>query len=97
MEIKNYTSAVNAYRYTSEITGKSAVSKEKNIRERTNTDKAEFSSASRTGFADCLKAAAKNAADQSASAERINALAQSIKDGTYNISAEDVADSILGL
>ena len=58
MEIKNYTSALNAYRYASEaasrpLSGKAQKSKGK------NTDKAEFSSSARASFSDTLKTAAK--------------------------------------
>lgn len=96
MEVKNYTSAINAYRYNAELSADKASSRRNKNVKRSNTDKAEFSSASKASFSDSLKAAAKNAAESSASAERINALASSIADGTYTVSAEDVADSILG-
>lgn len=95
MEIKNYTSAVNAYRFNAET--KLSVKAKKSSNEKTNTDKAEFSAAARAGFADSLKASAKNAAGASASPERLNALSKAINDGTYSVSAEDVAASILGI
>lgn len=95
MEIKNYTSAINAYRYNSEISEKK-VRTEKTVKAK-NTDKAEFSAASKSGFADALKAAAKNAADASASPERLSALSAEIAGGTYNVSAEDVASAIMGM
>lgn len=96
MEIKNYTSAVNAYRYASDcasrpLTGRTQKNKGK------NTDKAEFSVSARASFSDTLKAAAKAAADSSASPERIAELSAKIADGSYSISSEDIADSILGL
>ncbi len=95
MEIKNYTSAVNAYRFNAELsekkirTGKTAKGK--------NTDKADFSSAARASFSESLKAAARNAADSSASPERLKSLSAEIADGTYSVSAEDVASAIVGL
>lgn len=96
MEIKNYTSALNAYRYASEsasrpVSGRSQRNKGK------NTDKAEFSSAAKASFSDSLKAAAKAAADSSASPERLAALSAKIADGSYSVSSEEIADSILGL
>lgn len=96
MEIKNYANAINAYRYNSE-NGSPSVRREKNVKTKANTDKAEFSSAARAGFADSLKAAAKNAAQASASPERLSALSAKISDGSYNVSAEDVASAIMGL
>lgn len=94
MEIKNYTSAVNAYRFAAESMPKKtdkAVSASKS-----NTDKADFSSAARASFADSLKAAARTSADSSASPERIKALSEAVANGTYSVSAQDVASSILG-
>ncbi len=90
----NYTSAVNAYRYNAEA--KPAV-KTKKPASGANTDKAEFSAASRASFADSLKAAAKTAADASASPERLSELSRAVAEGSYNVSAEDVAAAILGL
>lgn len=96
MEIKNYTSAINAYRYASDcaskpVSGRTQKSKGK------NTDKAEFSASSRAGFSEALRTAAKAAADSSASPERIAELSAKIADGSYKVSSEDIADSILGL
>lgn len=93
MEIKNLTSAIGAYRYVSEsITDKSAAKKKTgNAR---NTDKAEFSSAARSGFSEALKAACD--ADRDASPERIRSIETAVKNGSYNVPAEDVAFSILG-
>ena len=95
MEIKNYTSAINAYRFNAELSEKK-VRADKTVKAK-NTDKAEFSAAAKSGFADALKAAAKNAADSSASPERLSALSAEIAGGTYNVSAEDVASAIMGL
>lgn len=96
MEIKNYTSALSAYRYASEAASRSFSGKAQKSKDR-NTDKAEFSSSARASFSDTLKAAAKNAADSTASAERLAELSAKIADGSYRIPAEDIADSILGL
>lgn len=94
MEIKNYTSAVNAYRFAAESKPRKA--DKATAAPKTNTDKADFSSAARASFADSLKAAARNSADSSASPERIKALTEAVANGTYNVSAQDVASSILG-
>ncbi|MCM1522973.1 MAG: flagellar biosynthesis anti-sigma factor FlgM [Ruminococcus sp.] len=98
MEVKNYLSAVNAYRYSGEMSAdKAARRRDNGGRKRTNTDKAEFSAAAKSGFAEALKAAAANSAESSASPERLKALSDKISDGSYSVSAEDVAASILGL
>ena len=94
MEIKNYTSVINAYRYNADA---AASVKSRTVKTRANTDKAEFSKNARASFSDTLKTAAKAAADSSASAERLNALSAQIADGTYDVSPEDVAASILGM
>lgn len=60
-----------------------------------NTDKAVFSSSSGTGALAGAKANAARAAESFASPERIAALKAMIADGSYNISAESVAASIL--
>ncbi len=96
MEIKNYTSAINAYRYASESASRPLTGKTQKGKGR-NTDKAEFSASARASFSDTLKTAAKAAADSSASAERLAELSAKIADGSYNVSSEDIADSILGL
>ncbi|MBQ5334178.1 MAG: flagellar biosynthesis anti-sigma factor FlgM [Oscillospiraceae bacterium] len=96
MEIKNYTNALNAYRYASESASRPVSGKAQRDK-RKNTDKAEFSSSARASFSDSLKSAAKAAADSSASPERLAALSAKIADGSYNVPSEDIADSILGL
>lgn len=96
MEIKNYTSAINAYRYASESASKPVSGRNQKNRGR-NTDKAEFSNAARASFSDTLKTAAKAAADSSASSERLAELSAKIADGSYSVSSEDIADSILGI
>ncbi len=95
MEIKNYASAINAYRYNAE--SKPQAARKKPASSAANTDKAEFSAASRASFADAMKNAAKASAGQSASPERIAALKAAVADGSYNVSAEEVAASILGI
>lgn len=94
MTVKNLSSAVNAYRYNMEPAGKKRTAAKKASGK--NTDKAEFSGSGRASFADTLRAAAKTAAESSASAERITALRSAVRDGSYSVSAETVADSILG-
>lgn len=96
MEIKNYTSAISAYRYASESASRPLTDKAQKGKGR-NTDKAEFSVSARASFSETLKTAAKAAADSSASAERLAELSAKIADGSYRISSEDIADSILGL
>ncbi|WP_432649552.1 flagellar biosynthesis anti-sigma factor FlgM [Huintestinicola sp.] len=96
MEIKNYTSAINAYRYASESASRPTAGKTQKNKGR-NTDKAEFSVSARASFSDTLKTAAKAVADSSASAERLAELSAQIADGSYRVSSEDIADSILGL
>lgn len=96
MEIKNYTSAVNAYRFAAENQASASRTQKKNAGVRTNTDKAEFSAASRQSFSDTLKAAASKAADSSASPEKIAAISMQVRNGTYNVSAEEVASAIIG-
>lgn len=97
MEVKNYLSAVNAYRYAGEASEKTVQRRVNSGKKKANTDKAEFSAAAKSGFAEALKAAAANSAESSASPERLQALSEKISDGTYNVSADDVAASILGL
>ena len=104
MTIKNLTSAVNAYRYNTEPAERKNRAAKKSAAGR-NVDKFDFSGPdsmdsagnARASFADTLRMAARSAADSAASPERIKALNTAVKDGSYNVSAEDVADSILGL
>lgn len=96
MEIKNYTSAINAYRYAGGSASKTLSGRTQKGSGR-NTDKAEFSVSARASFSDTLKTAAKAAADSSASAERLAELSAKIADGSYSVSSEEIADSILGL
>lgn len=96
MEIKNYTLSVNAYRYNAEAASDKMFRRDVSVKVK-NTDKAEFSVRGSVSFADSLKAAAKEAAESSASNERLSELAGKIADGSYNVSAEDVAASVLGM
>ncbi|MDE6592240.1 MAG: flagellar biosynthesis anti-sigma factor FlgM [Oscillospiraceae bacterium] len=101
MTIKNLSSAVNAYRYNTEPAERKRRTAGRSASGR-NVDKFDFSGTesagnARASFADTLRMAARSAADSAASPERIKALNTAVKDGSYNVSAEDVADSILGL
>ena len=91
MKINKYDSVMSAYARNSS----GSVRKKQNEKSAHNTDKAEFSSAARTGTAG-EKAAIARTAESFASPERIAALKAMIADGSYNISAESVAASILG-
>ncbi|MBD5139606.1 MAG: flagellar biosynthesis anti-sigma factor FlgM [Ruminococcus sp.] len=89
MKIEKYGSVMSAYmKNTYEPTGKkqrAAAGK--------NVDKAVFSSAS--GALNGMKASAARSVESFASPERIAELKAMIADGSYNISAETVAASIL--
>lgn len=89
MKIEKYGSVMSAYvKNTYEPTSrKQRVSAGKNV------DKAVFSSSS--GALNGLKASAAKSVESFASPERIAALKAMISDGSYNISAEKVAASIL--
>ncbi|MCM1577907.1 MAG: flagellar biosynthesis anti-sigma factor FlgM [Ruminococcus sp.] len=97
MTVKNLSSAVNAYRYNAE-----PAERKKSTAKRTsggrNVDKFDFSGAenTRASFTDALRAAAKSAAESSASPERLRALNTAVRNGSYNVSDEAIADSILG-
>lgn len=91
MEINKYGSVMSAYMKSSYEPAK---------RERTgasvkNTDKAEFSSAAKDGGVSQAKAAVKKEVESFASNKRITAIKTMIADGSYNISAESVAASIM--
>lgn len=60
-----------------------------------NTDKAEFSSVSKDGGVSQAKVNIKKEVESFASPKRIAALKAMIADGSYNISAESVAASIM--
>ena len=93
MEIKKYGSVMSAY-------AKTAYEPPKTKRESANvknTDKAEFSSASKSeGAVASAKASVKMSVESFASPETIAALKSMIADGSYDIPAESVAASILG-
>ncbi|MCM1329153.1 MAG: flagellar biosynthesis anti-sigma factor FlgM [Ruminococcus sp.] len=91
MEIKNYGSVMSAYvksSYEPARRERSGVSAK-------NTDKAEFSSAAKDGGIAQAKAAVAKEIESFASPKRIAALKAMIDDGSYNISAESVAASIM--
>lgn len=91
MKINKYSSVISAYaRSTYE-----PVRKKQSGKAAQNTDKAEFSSASKAGAAANAKAAVVKTVESFASPERIAALKSMIADGSYNIPAESVAASIL--
>lgn len=92
MEVNKYGSVMSAYMKSSyePIKSKRGSSAAK------NTDKAEFSSASREGAAaSAAKASVRQSVESFASPKRIAALKAMIADGSYSISAESVAASIL--
>lgn len=91
MEIKNYSSVMSAYMKNTYEPAKKKVGSPA----AKNTDKAEFSAASGAGALAGAKASAKKSVESFASPERISALKSMIADGSYNISAESVAASIL--
>lgn len=91
MEIKNYGSVMSAYMkssYEPAKRGHSGVSAK-------NTDKAEFSSVSKDGGVSQAKASVKREIESFASNKRVAAIKAMIADGSYNISAESVAASIM--
>lgn len=89
MEINKYGSVMSAYvKNTYEPAGKKV--KEAAVK---NTDKAVFSASA--GALNGAKASVKRSVESFASPERIAALKAMIADGSYNISAESVAASIM--
>lgn len=91
MEINKYGSVMSAYMKSSyEPTKRERVGTSAK-----NTDKAEFSSVPRDGGVSQAKASVKKEVESFASAKRIAALKTMISDGSYNISAERVAASIM--
>ena len=91
MKINEYGSVISAYTRAAY----EPVRKKQDGKTAQNTDKAEFSSASKAGAAAGAKAAVVKTVESFASPERIAALKSMIADGSYNISAESVAASIL--
>ena len=93
MEIKKYGSVIPAYAKTAYEPPKTKRGSA-NVK---NTDKAEFSSASKSeGAVASAKASVKMSVESFASPETIAALKSMIADGSYDIPAESVAASILG-
>ena len=91
MEIKKYTSAINAYRSVNfENEQKKSLT---SVKKEKNTDKADFSSVKNS--IDTIKASALKSTEGSASAEKIAALRTAISEGNYNISSEKIAAAIL--
>lgn len=89
MKIEKYGSVMSAYvKNTYE-----PKSKKQRVAAGKNVDKAVFSSAS--GALNGMKASAAKSVESFASPERIAELKAMISDGSYNISAETVAASIL--
>ena len=92
MEVNKYGSVMSAYMKTAYEPSK-LKKDEKSVK---NTDKADFSSASRgAGAVAGAKASVKKEVESFASPKRIAALKSMIADGSYNIPAESVAASIL--
>ena len=93
MEIKKYGSVMPAYAKTAYEPPKTKRDKA-NVK---NTDKAEFSSVSKSEVAVAgAKTSVKMAVESFASPKTIAALKSMIADGSYDIPAETVAASILG-
>lgn len=91
MEIKNYGSVMSAYMKSSYEPAK----RERVGASAKNTDKAEFSPAAKDGGVSQAKTSVKREIESFASPKRIAALKAMIADGSYNISAESVAASIM--
>lgn len=87
MEIKNISGIVNVYSKMKLNSGKTKVAPAEK-----KTDKIEFNFARSVEAAKADLAASVN---ESASAERIGALADSVANDAYNVSPEMIADSIL--
>lgn len=93
MEIKKYGSVMPAYAKAAYEPPKT----KRGLANAKNTDKAEFSSASKSeGAVAAAKASVKMSVESFASPETIAALKSMIADGSYDIPAESVAASILG-
>lgn len=87
MEIKNISGIVNVYSKMKLNSGKTKVAPAEK-----KTDKIEFNFARSVEAAKADLAASVN---ENASAERIEALTNSVANDTYNVSPEAIADSIL--
>ncbi|MBQ2797829.1 MAG: flagellar biosynthesis anti-sigma factor FlgM [Ruminiclostridium sp.] len=87
MEIKNISSIMNTYNKV-----KMGGNKTKTAPTAAKTDKVEFN------FARSVEAAKSNLAAQlnaDASADRVDALAQAVESGSYQVDPESIVDSIL--
>ena len=87
MEIKNISGVVNVYNRMKLNSGKSKVAPAEK-----KTDKIEFNFARSV---DAAKADLAAKVSENASDERINALSESVVSGSYDVSPEAIADSIL--
>lgn len=94
MEIKNYSSAVSAYKsissdYRNAVNGGKTAAKSVK-----NTDTLEISSAAKAGSLENAKAAVRKSIEKDTPADRIAAIKAKIAEGTYSISPENVAAAI---
>lgn len=87
MEIKNISGIVNVYSKMKLNSGKTKVAPAEK-----KTDKIEFNFARSV---DAAKADLAASVNENASAERIEALTDSVANDTYDVSPEAIADSIL--
>ena len=87
MEIKNISGVVNVYNRMKLNSGKSKVAPAEK-----KTDKIEFNFARSV---DAAKADLAAKVSENASDERISALSESVSSGSYDVSPEAIADSIL--
>ena len=87
MEIKNISGVVNVYNRMKLNSGKSKVAPAEK-----KTDKIEFNFARSV---DAAKADLAAKVSEYASDERISALSESVASGSYDVSPEGIADSIL--
>ena len=87
MEIKNISDVVNVYNRMKLNSGKSKVAPAEK-----KTDKIEFNFARSV---DAAKADLAAKVSENASDERISALSESVASGSYDVSPEAIADSIL--
>ena len=95
MEIKNYSSAVSAYKSISSDYRNNAVKGGKTAAKSVkNTDTLEISSAAKANSLESAKAAVRKSIDKETPADRIAAIKAKIAEGTYSISPENVAAAI---
>lgn len=95
MEIKNYSSAVSAYKSISSDYRRNAVKGGKTAAKSVkNTDTLEISSAAKANSLENAKAAVRKSVEKETPADRIAAIKAKIAEGTYSISPENVAAAI---